>query len=47
MTDAGGFHRGAGNGCALPVPAELNAMLELTQQGMQELFELQRAALVE
>ncbi len=28
-------------------PAELNAMLELAQQGMQELFELQRAALAE
>ena len=47
MTDAGGFI-GAGNRRRPPFrPAELNAMLELAQQGMQELFELQRAALAE
>lgn len=48
MTDAGGFIEVQGTAEGAPFrPAELNAMLELAQQGMQELFELQRAALAE
>lgn len=48
MTDAGGFIEVQGTAEGAPFrPAELNAMLELAQQGMQELFELQRAALAD
>ena len=48
MTDAGGFIEVQGTAEGEPFkPAELNAMLELAQQGMQEIFELQRAALAD
>ena len=46
MTDAGGFIEVQGTSEGAPFqPEELNAMLALAQQGMRELFELQRAAL--
>jgi len=46
MTDAGGFIevQGTAEGAAFQ-PHELNAMLELAQSGMRELFEVQRLAL--
>ena len=48
MTDAGGFIEVQGTAEGAPFqPEELNAMLALAQQGLQELFELQRAALVD
>src|SRR6218665_2098941 len=48
MTDAGGFIEVQGTAEGAPFqPEELNAMLALAQQGMRELFELQRAALVD
>ncbi|CDF86975.1 Ribonuclease PH [Pseudomonas knackmussii B13] len=48
MTDAGGFIEVQGTAEGEPFqPAELSAMLELAQQGMQEIFELQRAALAD
>ena len=48
MTDAGGFIEVQGTAEGAPFqPEELNAMLALAQQGMRELFELQRAALAD
>ncbi|MCY1176341.1 Ribonuclease PH [compost metagenome] len=48
MTDAGGFIEVQGTAEGTPFqPSELNAMLELAQQGLRELFELQRAALAD
>jgi len=46
MTDAGGFIEVQGTAEGAPFqPAELNAMLELAQGGLRDLFELQQAAL--
>ncbi|MDT3721058.1 ribonuclease PH [Pseudomonas oryzihabitans] len=46
MTDAGGFIEVQGTAEGTPFqPAELNAMLELAQGGLRDLFELQQAAL--
>ncbi|WP_288461989.1 ribonuclease PH [uncultured Pseudomonas sp.] len=46
MTDAGGFIEVQGTAEGAPFqPAELNAMLELAQDGLRDLFELQQAAL--
>ena len=48
MTDAGGFIEVQGTAEGAPFqPHELNAMLELAQSGMRELFDLQRAALTD
>lgn len=48
MTDSGGFIEVQGTAEGAPFqPEELNAMLALAQQGMRELFELQRASLVD
>ncbi|CAM5514656.1 ribonuclease PH [Pseudomonas sp. JL972] len=48
MTDAGGFIEVQGTAEGAPFqPHELNAMLELAQSGMRELFDLQRAALAD
>ena len=48
MTAAGGFIEVQGTAEGAPFqPAELNAMLALAQKGMQELFELQQAALAD
>jgi ribonuclease PH len=48
MTDAGGFIEVQGTAEGAPFqPEELNAMLALAQQGMGELFELQRATLAD
>ena len=48
MTDAGGFIEVQGTAEGAPFqPEELNAMLALAQQGMRELFELQRASLAD
>ena len=48
MTDGGGFIEVQGTAEGAPFqPEELNAMLALAQQGMRELFELQRAALAD
>jgi ribonuclease PH len=48
MTDSGGFIEVQGTAEGAPFqPEELNAMLALAQQGMRELFELQRAALAD
>lgn len=46
MTDAGGFIEVQGTAEGAPFqPAELNAMLELAQGGLRDLFEIQQAAL--
>ncbi|APQ12832.1 ribonuclease PH [Pseudomonas oryzihabitans] len=46
MTDAGGFIEVQGTAEGAPFqPAELNAMLELAQTGLRDLFEIQQAAL--
>ena len=46
MTDAGGFIEVQGTAEGTPFqPEELNAMLALARKGLEELFELQRAAL--
>ncbi|MBD9413662.1 ribonuclease PH [Pseudomonas sp. PDM16] len=48
MTDTGGFIEVQGTAEGAPFqPEELNAMLALAQQGMRELFELQRASLAD
>jgi len=48
MTDAGGFIEVQGTAEGAPFqPAELNAMLALAQDGVRQLFELQRAALAD
>ncbi|MBY4675521.1 ribonuclease PH [Marinobacterium arenosum] len=48
MTDAGGFIEVQGTAEAAPYSqAELNAMLELAQKGIAELFEIQKAALAQ
>ena len=48
MTDSGGFIEVQGTAEGAPFqPEELNAMLALAQQGMRELFELQRASLAD
>ncbi|MFG0380209.1 ribonuclease PH [Pseudomonas sp. zbq_18] len=48
MTDNGGFIEVQGTAEGAPFqPEELNAMLTLAQQGMRELFELQRASLAD
>ncbi|WP_043307660.1 ribonuclease PH [Pseudomonas sp. ML96] len=48
MTDGGGFIEIQGTAEGAPFqPEELNAMLALAQQGMRELFELQRASLAD
>ncbi|TXH93466.1 MAG: ribonuclease PH [Pseudomonas sp.] len=48
MTDSGGFIEVQGTAEGAPFhPEELNAMLALAQQGVHELFELQRAALAD
>ena len=48
MTDSGGFIEVQGTAEGAPFqPEELNAMLALAQQGMRELFELQRATLAD
>ena len=48
MTDAGGFIEVQGTAEGAPFqPEELNAMLALAKKGVTELFELQRAALVD
>ena len=47
MTDAGGFIEVQGTAEGAPFqPAELNAMLELAQGGLRDLFEIQQAALL-
>lgn len=46
MTDAGGFIEVQGTAEGAPFqPAELNAMLELAQGGLRDLFDIQQAAL--
>ncbi len=48
MTDAGGFIEVQGTAEGAPFqPEELTAMLALASAGMQQIFELQRAALVD
>jgi ribonuclease PH len=48
MTDAGGFIEVQGTAEGAPFqPEELNAMLELARKGLNDLFELQRAALAD
>lgn len=48
MTSTGGFIEVQGTAEGAPFqPAELNAMLALAQKGMNELFELQKAALAD
>ena len=48
MTDSGGFIEVQGTAEGAPFqPEELSAMLALAQQGMRELFELQRATLAD
>jgi ribonuclease PH len=48
MTEAGGFIEVQGTAEGEPFqPEELTAMLELARQGLNELFELQRAALAD
>ncbi|WJN59777.1 ribonuclease PH [Pseudomonas sp. SO81] len=48
MTDSGGFIEVQGTAEGAPFqPEELNAMLALAQQGVRELFELQRATLAD
>ena len=48
MTDSGGFIEVQGTAEGAPFqPEELNAMLALAQQGMGELFELQRVSLAD
>ena len=48
MTNAGGFIEVQGTAEGAPFqPDEFNAMLALAQKGMNEIFELQKAALVD
>ncbi|MDH4558747.1 ribonuclease PH [Pseudomonas sp. BN417] len=48
MTDAGGFIEVQGTAEGVPFqPEELTAMLDLARKGLNELFELQRAALAD
>lgn len=48
MTSTGGFIEVQGTAEGAPFqPAELNAMLALAQQGMNEIFQLQQAALAD
>ena len=48
MTDSGGFIEVQGTAEGAPFqPEELNAMLALAQEGMRELFDLQRASLAD
>jgi len=48
MTSTGGFIEVQGTAEGAPFqPDELNAMLELAKQGMNEIFELQKAALAD
>lgn len=48
MTSAGGFIEVQGTAEGAPFqPEELNAMLELAKKGMNEIFELQKAALAD
>ena len=48
MTNAGGFIEVQGTAEGAPFqPDEFNAMLALAQKGMNEIFELQQAALVD
>ena len=48
MTSAGGFIEVQGTAEGSPFqPEELNAMLELAKKGMNEIFELQQAALAD
>ena len=48
MTSAGGFIEVQGTAEGAPFqPADFNAMLALAQKGMDEIFELQKAALAD
>jgi ribonuclease PH len=48
MTSAGGFIEVQGTAEGAPFqPEDLNAMLELAKKGMNEIFELQKAALAD
>jgi ribonuclease PH len=48
MTSTGGFIEVQGTAEGAPFqPEDLNAMLELAKQGMNEIFELQKAALAD